>query len=519
MASKFVVIHENLLKIKEGINKLSETVKKTLGPAGKNILIDRGNKPPLSTRDGVTVARSINFKDKLMNFGAQAVKEAASLTNNIAGDGTSTATVLSQSIYMEGLKYISSGFNPIVIRRAIESSVLKVVSMLDEMAHKIKDLKQIEHVATISANNDEKLGNIIAEAIDRVGEKGGVLVENSNTHETHLTFQEGLVLERGLKDTSPYFLTDVGRRVAELDNCKIMIIDDRIHSAEQLLKPLEYIVKSNVPLLMCVREIEDSVLGFLVTNKIKRGLRIAVIRSPGSYNNLDLAEDLAEAVGAKIFNPDWCSLDSFQPDFLGGAGKVVVGMSETKIVGAAGNVQARVDKLTAQLDSVGKEKEKFFIQDRINKLTNSIATLHVAGESDTEIQDTKLRIEDSVNATKRAMEDGILPGGGKALLEVTRSLEKSDDLGDKILRAALIEPARAILRNTGENAEQILGKIMEHPRSEWGYNAATSEYGNLYDMGVIDPLTVVKTALLKSSSVASMLLTTGACVVKEEEKK
>jgi chaperonin GroEL len=501
-------------KMFEGVQKLAKVVAETLGPNGKNILIDRGDRPPMSTRDGVTVAKSINLSDRLENFGASLVKEAAHNTNTEAGDGTTTSTVIAHAILKEGLKYVASGINPINIKRSIDETVDKVIAFIKDHAKQISTKEDIINVAKISTNNDEKLGTLIAEAAYKVGTHGTILVENSQSDETYLKFQEGMVIERGVNDTSPLFVTDPVKRTAEYDNPKILVIDDKIHDIQQILAPVEYCFKNSLPLVIMVRDIEDTVLGALVANKLKKGLRVAVLRNIA--NVYEILEDYAIYLGAKIFNPDWKPLSSFSPDDFGSCKKIVIGMLETTIIEGCGNIYERLFSIKKMAEDEERETYKTRIMSRYNKLTNSVASIYVAGQSDTELVDAKLRVEDAIHACKSAMKEGIIAGGGVVLLHASNDL-KEDTVGDKILKVALQSPIRGIIENSGENPDKIIYEIERSKSKCYGYNAYTKKMCQLFDAGIIDPCLVTRVALQKAASVAGMLLTTGSCVVRYED--
>lgn len=500
-------------KIKSGIDRLADTVALTLGPNGKNILIDLGkDKAPLSTRDGVTVAKFINFKDKLENFGAQAVKQAAKDTNSIAGDGTTTATVLAQAIFNEGLKYILAGIEPIKVKRSIDEAIEKIIEKLKSLSTPVAN---ISNVATISANNDKFIGEIIGTAFEKVGKDGAILVEDTAAPQTHLTFQEGMIIERGWNETSYYFITDLYKKTVEYDNPKIAVIDDKIYSHQQLKPLLDWVVKTKTPLILCIRDIEDTVLGFLVTNKLPNktngGLPIAVIKTPG-FNSPEIIEDFSDRIGARCFNPDWNPISNFKPDDLGSAKRVIIREVDTTIVEGCGDITQRLATLHAQAESEQDNVRKARTLDRIARLTNSVAVIHLSADSEAELKDKKFRIEDALNATRHALSEGIVSGGGTALLSLRQDI---DTIGMKIMNIALEAPFRKIVENTGENVEKVLAEV---ERTGLGYNALTKHVENLIENGIIDPVVVTRTAIQKAASVAGMLLITGHAVVSEEEK-
>jgi chaperonin GroEL len=364
---KSIFIEQNpFAKIKIGVDKLANVVRETLGPSGKNILIDRENKPPLSTRDGVTVAHHVILRDRLENFGASLVKQAARNTNNEAGDGTTTSVILAQAIFTEGLKYVAAGINPIEIKRSIDSAVITAVDRLNAIKKEISTYEDIKAVASISANNDSVIGSLIATAIDRVRDTGTVLVEDSTNKTNSVKFQEGMVIERGWGDTSHYFVTNIQKGIAEYENPYIIIIDDKIHSMEQLLPVMKWVAKEKKPLILSVRDVEDTVLAWLVANKLKNGLPICVIKTPG-HNNIELIEDFAYRVGTRPFNPDWNNLNLFNPENLGSAKRVIVGPTDTTIVEGCGNISERLIELNEKTKAEEDPLRKTRYQDRINK--------------------------------------------------------------------------------------------------------------------------------------------------------
>jgi chaperonin GroEL len=492
-------------KIKQGIDELAFAVKQTLGPAGKNILIDLGKKV-VSTRDGVTVASKITFKDKLMNMGALLVREAAAKTNKQAGDGTTTATVLAQAIFARGLKELyESNKTPNSIKREIDEAVEKAVEQLKELATPIDNLGKLKSVATISANNDDVLGSLIAEAVYKVGEKGSVIVENGL--KTELTFQDGMVIERGLSDTGPIFLTDYARLTAEYENPKILVVDDKLHSIEQLMPAFKLMGKDS-PMVLCASQIEDTLLGLLAKNKQEGRLKIAVIKTPG-FNDYSQIEDFAKSIGARVFNQDLHPLQDAQEADFGTCKKIIIGLEQTTVIEGAGDISERVEVLKTQIKNEESEVAQARMQDRLNRLLNSVATIKVSAESDTELTDKKLRIEDSVNAAKAAMSEGIVPGGGMALYSL---IEKTSN---ETLKFALEAPFKAIVANTDVDYDKIISEL----KPGLGFNAKTRQIADLMLDGVIDPVKVTRTALQKAASVATMLLTTGSCIVHEVDKK
>lgn len=500
-----IINHEPFNELKAGVDAIANVVKATLGPRGKNVLIDKKNKV-ISTRDGVSVAKMISFKDNLKNMGALLIREAASKTNKEAGDGTTTATVIAQALFHEALKDIYSGnTTPLGLKEEIESSVATIVSLLKDNAKQIESYEDVYNIAVISANNDPVIGKLIADAVHKVGEKGTIIVETGA--ETGVSFQEGLTIDRGLSDCGPAFITNAAKICAEFDKPYICVIDDNIDSIEYLLPILEYV--KDKPIVLCVSKIEDTVLGVLAKNKLNNKLNVAVIKTPG-HNNYEIIEDFALAVDATIINPDYHSIDEFSPDDLGLCDKAIINLEDSTFVNGAGNVDDRVAQIKDQIENMGDGVGKVRLQDRINKLINSIAVLKISADSDTELLDKKLRIEDAINASKAAMSEGIIEGGGTTLMRI------SERIDSRIVRAALKAPFRCIVENSGEIPEVILSEMEATDR---GYNAKTGKIENLFEAGVIDPVKVTRTALQKAASIAVILLTTGPCVVREDDNE
>jgi chaperonin GroEL len=500
-------------KIGRGIEKAADTICITFGPRGRNVMLDKG-RYILAQRDGVTVSRDIKLKDKLENMGAMIVREASSHTNTIAGDGTTTAAALVKAMFFEGKKLIAAGHNPMHVQRSLEKAVDKIAEQLKKLARKVETREEITSVATISANNDPFLGELIAKAIYEVGEKGTVLVENSTNSKTEVKFQAGVVIDRGMSDTSMHF-ADMGSRNASFDDGKVIVIDQAVSQFETLIPALTYCQEHNHPLLLVMREIEPTVLNLLIKNKIQQGLKIAVICTPG-LGNYELVEDFASVVGATPYHRDYNPLerDTFNPGHLGSAKRIIVGKHFSTIIEGDGNVQDRVKTLKNAKNTEEEDMEKRKLQDRINKLTNSIATLSVAAETETEMSDKKLRIEDSINASRAAVSEGIVPGGGLALFRCVKYI--GDSLGDQILGKALESPLRCIIGNTGENVEKIISQI-EDKEFSVGFDGNALEIADMYEVGILDPVKVTRTALQKAASSAGMALATGACIIRNED--
>jgi chaperonin GroEL len=507
-----IIENKPLEKIQIGVDKLADVVRETLGPKGKNILIDQGKSKLMSTRDGVTVAHHIILDDRLENMGASIIRHAAKDTNSEAGDGTSSCTILAQAIFKEGLKYLAAGHSPIEIKRSVDKALAGV---LDSLKGITKKTENIEHIATISANNDPVLGKMIAEGIHKVGKDGTILVEHSTKPMTHVTFQEGMVVERGWDETSIYFINNIAKRRVEYDNPEIIIIDQRIERFAQIENVIRHVAKNQKPLIMLVRDIEDSVLACIVANKVEKGVPIAVIKTPG-FNSPELINDIACRSGARLYNSDWSTLDSFKPEDLGGAEKVIIGKSDTTIIQGRGDISKRLAELNEQIQSEEDRVTKVRLQDRLNRLTSCVATINVFANSEAELTDLKLRIEDAINATKHALAEGIVQGGGTALLKIR---PEGDSVGELILKKAMETPFWYIIENAGKNPYAILNSI-ENSEGYAGYDANKEEFvEDLFKAGIMDPVKVTRTALEKATSAATMLLLTGSCLIKEEKKK
>lgn len=520
MSHKDVVFKEDArASIIKGIEKLAKAVKTTLGPSGRNVAIARKKGSPLITKDGVTVAKSIQLQDELEKLGAAMVQEVASKTNEKAGDGTTTATILAEAIFKEGVKLIGSGFNAIMLKRQMDDMTKEVVNKLKELAKPVVTDLDVENIATISTNNDPDLGNIIAQAINKVGEHGSVLVENSPTELTTLKYVDGMQLERSYLSTA--FITNFSKQTVEYDNPKYLIIEDNLDTLRDIAPILEHCIKENVPLIIAADEVEDNILMNLIVNRVKGGLKIAVIQTPGfGEQKHEMISDFAKRVDANIFNKDLCPLRNFKPEDLGTSKKIVINMHETVIVDGSGDITERVSELKASIESIENALVKNRIQQRINYITNGIAIIQLGAMSETELKEKKLRVEDALNATRAAIAEGIVPGGGIALLRVKKILEKEVGEGTFILTAGgqvilnvLESPIRAILDNTGFSTEKILVSIELIDEQDYGYNAANGVFGNMFEMGIIDPVKVTRCGIQNATSVAGMLLTTDVAII------
>ncbi len=526
MAKQIVYGQESRQKIIEGVNQLANAVKVTLGPKGRNVVLDKKFGSPTITKDGVTVAKEIDLKDPLENMGAQMVREVASKTSDIAGDGTTTATVLAQAIYREGAKNVVAGANPMEIKRGIETAVEAVVSRLRSQSKSVSG-NMIAQVGTISANNDATIGTIIAEAMDKVGKDGVITVEEARTLETSLEVVEGMQFDRGY--LSPYFVTDAERMECVLENPIILIHEKKISSMKDLLPLLEQVARLSRPLLIIAEDIEGEALATLVVNKLRGTLQGAAVKAPGFGDRRKaMLEDIAILTNGKAITEDLgLKLENLRVEDLGKAKKVTIDKDNTTIVegdGTQAAIEGRVKQIRAQIEETTSDYDREKLQERLAKLVGGVAVIKVGAATETEMKEKKARVEDAMHATKAAVEEGIVPGGGVALLRASGALEDVDLDGDKqigvnIIRRALEEPMRWISQNAGFEGSIVVQKVREAGDDEEGFNAQSEKYENLVSAGVIDPTKVVRTALQNSGSIASLLLTTEALVSEIPEEK
>lgn len=512
-------IHEKLL---EGITKLAHAVKVTLGPKGRNVLLQKSFGAPVITKDGVSVAKEVELENEFENMGAQMVKEVASKTSDIAGDGTTTATVLAEAIYREGVKLIVAGRNPMAIKRGIDKAVESVINELNVLAKPTRDQKEIAQVGTISANSDSTIGNIIAEAMEKVGKEGVITVEEAKGLETTLDVVEGMQFDRGY--VSPYFTTNAEKMVCELDSPYILLNEKKISSMKDLLPILEQVVKLNKPLLIIAEDIDGEALATLVVNKLRGTLQVVAVKAPGFGDRRKaMLEDIATLTGGKVISEDLgMTLEKADLTCLGQAKRVVVDKENTTIVDGAGDsdaIKARITQIRAQIQESTSDYDKEKLQERLAKLVGGVAVIHVGAATETEMKEKKDRVEDALNATRAAVEEGIVPGGGTAYIRVSKVLDAvqcaNDDemAGVQIIRRAIQEPLRQIAINAGEEGSIVVEKVLAGQDS-FGFNAATGKYEDLVLAGVIDPKKVTRIALQNAASVASLLLTT-ACGIAE----
>ena len=529
MAAKQIVTGEGSRQsILRGVNILADAVKITLGPKGRNAVIEKKFGAPVITKDGVTVAKEIELKDPLENMGAQMVREVASKTSDVAGDGTTTATVLAQAIFREGVKTVAAGASPMALKRGIEKAVDVAVEEVKKLHKDVKG-EMIAQVGTISANNDKQIGNIIAEAMKKVGKDGVITVEESKTMETALEVVEGMQFDRGY--LSPYFVTDPERMECVLEDVRILIHEKKISAMKDLLPLLEQTAKVGKPLLIIAEEVEGEALATLVVNKLRGTLQCAAVKAPGFGDRRKaMLEDIAILTGGKAITEDLgIKLENIKMEDLGTAKKVTIDKDNTTLVegsGKASAIEGRVKQIRTQIDETTSDYDKEKLQERLAKLVGGVAVIKVGAATETELKEKKARVEDAMHATRAAVEEGIVPGGGVALLRCIPALEKikaSEDeaIGVNIVKRALEEPVRQIAQNAGFEGAVVVGRIRESKEDHFGFNAETGEYGDLVKMGVIDPAKVTRLALQNASSVAALMLTTEALVaeVREEEKK
>jgi chaperonin GroEL len=529
MAKQLMFTHDARGKILNGVNILADAVKVTLGPRGRNVLIDKSYGSPAITKDGVTVAKEIELENKFENMGAQMVKEVASKTSDVAGDGTTTATVLAQAIYREGVKSVAAGLNPMEIKKGIDKAVEIVIKEIDALSKPVKDQKEIAQVGTISANNDASIGNIIAEAMDKVGKEGVITVEEAKSMDTTLETVEGMQFDRGY--LSPYFITDPEKMICSLENPFILLSEKKVSTMKDLLPILEMTAKMGRPLLIVAEDIDGEALATLVVNKLRGVIQVSAVKAPGFGDRRKaMLEDLAILVGAQVISEDLGhKLENVNIEWLGTAKRINIDKDNTTIVDGSGKkteIENRIKLIRKQIVDTTSDYDKEKLQERLAKLVGGVAVIHVGAATETELKEKKDRVEDALHATKAAAEQGIVPGGGVALL---RALSKLDGLkldnedqnaGIRIVRRALEEPARQIAENAGVDGSIVIDKIRTNTNIAFGYNANTSVYEDLIKAGVIDPTKVVKTALLNAASVASLLLTTEVMIAdKPEEKK
>jgi len=510
-----------------GVNILANAVKVTLGPKGRNVVIEKSFGAPRSTKDGVTVAKEIELEDKFENLGAQLIREVASKTNDKAGDGTTTATVLAQAIVVEGLKSVAAGMNPMDLKRGIEKAVIRVVAEIKASSKKVTTNAEIAQVGAISANGDSDIGDMIAKAMDKVGEQGVITVEEAKSLETELDVVEGMQFDRGY--LSAYFVTNADKMEAILEEPQILIFEKKLSSLQPLLPVLEAVVQSGRPLLIIAEDVEGEALATLVVNKLRGGLRVAAVKAPGFGDRRKaMLEDIAILTGGQVISEDLgIKLESVTLDMLGSAKKVSITKDDTTIVDGAGDkagIEGRIAQIKAQIEDTTSDYDKEKLQERLAKLAGGVAVVRVGGSTEVEVKEKKDRVDDALNATRAAVEEGIVAGGGVALLKASLKLEgftgDNDDqnAGIAIVRRALQAPIRQIAENAGVEGSIVVGKVLEHKSATFGFNAQTEEYQDLVAAGVIDPAKVVRTALQDAASIAGLMITTEAAVAEAPKK-
>jgi chaperonin GroEL len=515
-------------KMLHGVDVLADAVKVTLGPKGRNVVLDKSFGAPRITKDGVTVAKDIELDDKFENMGAQMVREVASKTNDIAGDGTTTATVLAQSIVREGCKAVAAGMNPMDLKRGIDLAVEAVVTDLESRSKKVKSNEEIAQVGTISANGDGEVGTMLAQAMEKVGNEGVITVEEAKSLATELDVVEGMQFDRGY--LSPYFVTNPEKLQVELEDPYILIHEKKLSSIQDMLPILEKIVQSAKPLLIIAEDIEGEALATLVVNKLRGGLKVSAVKAPGFGDRRKaMLEDIAILTNGQVISEDLgIKLENVTLDMLGTAKKVVINKEDTTVVEGAGkksDIIGRCNQIRAQIEETTSDYDREKLQERLAKLSGGVAVIRVGGATEVEVKERKDRVEDALNSTRAAVEEGIVAGGGVALLYATKALEKvepaNDDqrVGVDIVRRAIRSPAWQIAQNAGTDGAVIVGKLLEQNSQNWGYDAQTGEYRDLVGAGIIDPTKVVRTALQDASSVAGLLVTTQAMVAEKPEKK
>ncbi|MGE5801618.1 MAG: chaperonin GroEL [Gemmatimonadota bacterium] len=529
MAAKFLEFStEARARLKRGVDQLADAVKVTLGPKGRNVVIDKKFGSPTVTKDGVTVAKEVELDDEIENMGAQMVKEVATKTSDLAGDGTTTATVLAQAIYREGLKSVTAGANPMALKRGIENAVETIVAELKKISVPTSGRKDIKQVATISANGDAEIGDKIADAMDKVGKDGVITVEEAKSLETTLETVDGMQFDRGY--LSPYFITDPEKMECTIEDAYILIYDKKISTMKDLLPVLEKVAQSGRPMLIVAEDVEGEALATLVVNKLRGTLKVCAVKAPGfGDRRKEMLRDIAILTGGQVISEELgLKLENTTLNDLGRAKRVIVDKDNTTVVDGKGkdaDIEGRKAEIKAQIEKSTSDYDKEKLQERLAKLAGGVAVLNVGAATETEMKEKKARVEDALHATRAAVEEGIVPGGGVALLWCQKSLDKTkgqdDDerTGIEIVRRALEEPIRIIAQNAGAEGAIVVGKVKESKEKNFGYNAQTDKFEDLVGSGVIDPTKVTRTALQNAASIASLLLTTECVVVEKKEKE
>ncbi|HPF22550.1 MAG TPA: chaperonin GroEL [Hyphomonas sp.] len=528
MAAKHVIFGADAReKMLRGVDILANAVKVTLGPKGRNVVIEKSFGAPRTTKDGVTVAKEIELEDKLENMGAQMLREVASKANDVAGDGTTTATVLAQAIVREGMKRVAAGMNPMDLKRGIDKAAHEVVSDLAHHSKKVKTNEEIAQVGTISANGETEIGAMIAEAMAKVGNEGVITVEEAKALETELDVVEGMQFDRGY--LSPYFITNADKMTVELDDVLILLHESKLSSLQPMLPILEAVVQSQKPLLIIAEDVDGEALATLVVNKLRGGLRIAAVKAPGFGDRRKaMLQDIAVLTGGQVISEDLgIKLENVGMEMLGKAKRVSIDKDNTTIVDGAGKkkeIEARISQIRRQIEDTSSDYDREKLQERLAKLAGGVAVIKVGGATEVEVKERKDRVDDALNATRAAVEEGIVPGGGVALLRASKNIDvvgENDDekAGIDIVRKALEAPVRQIAENAGVEGSVVVNTILQTKTRSHGFNAQTEEYGDLVAMGVIDPVKVVRSALQNAASVAGLLITTEAAIFEAPKKE
>ncbi|RXV62667.1 chaperonin GroEL [Roseovarius sp. A46] len=515
-------------RMMRGVNTLADAVKVTLGPKGRNVVLDKSFGSPRITKDGVSVAKEIELEDKFENMGAQMVKEVANRTNDEAGDGTTTATVLAQAIVREGIKSVSAGMNPMDLKRGIDLATKKVVEHIKAAARKVENSEEVAQVGTVSANGESEIGQMIADAMQKVGNEGVITVEEAKGLETETEVVEGMQFDRGY--LSPYFVTNSDKMIAELDDCLILLHEKKLSSLQPMVPLLEQVIQSQKPLLIIAEDVEGEALATLVVNKLRGGLKIAAVKAPGFGDRRKaMLQDIAILTGGQVISEDLgMKLESVTMDMLGSAKTVNITKDETTIVdghGSKDEIEARVAQIRTQIEDTTSDYDREKLQERVAKLAGGVAVIRVGGMTETEVKERKDRVDDALNATRAAVQEGIVVGGGVSLVQGAKALDgltganTDQNAGIMIVRKALESPLRQIAENAGVDGSVVAGKIRESDDLKFGYNAQTDEYGDMFKFGVIDPAKVVRTALEDAASIAGLLITTEAMVADKPQKE
>ena len=529
MAAKDVKFNSDARdRMLRGVNILADAVKVTLGPKGRNVVLDKSFGAPRITKDGVSVAKEIELDDKFENMGAQMVKEVASRTNDEAGDGTTTATLLAQGIVKEGMKAVAAGMNPMDLKRGIDMATSNVVEAIRKMARDVADSEEVAQVGTISANGEAEIGKQIADAMQKVGNEGVITVEENKGLETETDVVEGMQFDRGY--LSPYFVTNPDKMTAELEDCMVLLHEKKLSSLQSMVPLLESVIQSQKPLLIIAEDVEGEALATLVVNKLRGGLKIAAVKAPGFGDRRKaMLQDIAILTGGQVISEDLgMKLENVTMDMLGTAKKIQITKDETTVVDGAGEkseIEARVAQIRSQIEETSSDYDREKLQERVAKLAGGVAVIRVGGMSEVEVKERKDRVDDALNATRAAVQEGIIVGGGVALIQSCKGLDKlkganaDQDAGIALVRRALEAPLRQIAENAGVDGAVVAGKIRESKDASFGFNAQTEEYGDMFKFGVIDPAKVVRTALEDAASVAALLITTEAMVADKPEPK